>query len=92
MEIRIKQNTGPWMNYEWIWKNCLEKKTIEKFEKKKKNSKNQNEIAAGEQNTTRENLNFCWNTVFSLYFKNRLKKFHAAKPLDFSLHFLFRRD
>ena len=32
------------------------------------------------------------NTVFSLYFKNRVKKFHATKPLAFSLHFLFRRD
>ena len=29
---------------------------------------------------------------FSLYFKFRAKKFHATKPLAFSLHFLFRRD
>ena len=35
---------------------------------------------------------FCSNTVFSLYFKFRANKFHAAKPLAFSLHFLFRRD
>ena len=35
---------------------------------------------------------FCSNTVFSLYFKFRAKKFPAAKPLAFSLHFLFRRD
>ena len=35
---------------------------------------------------------FCSNTVFSLYFKFRAKKFYAAKPLAFSLHFLFRRD
>ena len=26
------------------------------------------------------------------YFKIRVKKFHALKPLAFSLHFLFRRD
>ena len=26
------------------------------------------------------------------YFKIRAKKFHAAKPLAFSLHFLFRRE
>ena len=37
-------------------------------------------------------MNFCSNTVFSLYFKFRAKKIHAAKPLAFSLHFLFRRD
>ena len=30
--------------------------------------------------------------IFSLYFKIRVKKFYAAKPLAFSLHFLFRRD
>ena len=59
---------------------------------RKKNSKNQNEIAACEQKTTSEKANFGSNTVFSLYFKFRAKKFHAAKPLAFSLHFLFRRD
>ena len=42
--------------------------------------------------TTSEKANFCWNTVFSLYFKLRAKKFHVAKSLAFSLHFLFRRD
>ena len=31
-------------------------------------------------------------TPFSHYLKFRPKKFHAAKPLAFSLHFLFRRD
>ena len=31
-------------------------------------------------------------TPFSLYFKFRAQKFHAAKPLAFSLHLLFRRD
>ena len=36
-----------------------------------------------------------WNfvqTLISLYFKIRAKKIHAAKPLAFSFHFLFRRD
>ena len=42
--------------------------------------------------TTGEKANFCSNTVFSLSFEIRAKKFHAAKPLAFSLHFLFRRD
>ena len=57
-----------------------------------KNRKNQSEIAACEQKNTSEKANFCSNPVFSLYFKFRSKKFHAAKPLAFSLHFLFRRD
>ena len=60
--------------------------------KNRKNSKNQSEIAACEQNTTSEKAKFCSNILFSLYFKFRSKKFHAAKPLAFSLHFLFRRD
>ena len=62
------------------------------IQKNRKNSKNQKEIAACEQKTTSEKANFCSNTIFSLYFKIRAKKFHAAKPLAFSLHFLFRRD
>ena len=71
------------------WKNHLEKKSDPK---NRKNSKNQSEIAACEQKTTSEKANFCSNTVFSLYFKFGAKKFHAAKPLAFSLHFLFRRE
>ena len=60
--------------------------------KNRKNSKNQSEIAACEQKNTTEKPNFCSNTVFSIYFKIRAKNIHAAKPLAFSLHFLFRRD
>ena len=71
------------------WENHLEKKSDPKT---RKNSKNQSKIAACEQKITTEKPNFCSNTVFSLYFKIRAKKFHAAKPLAFSLHFLFRRD
>ena len=71
------------------WENHLEKKTDPK---NPKNSKNQSEIAACEQNTTTENPNICSNTVLTLYFKIRTKRIHAAKPLAFSLHFLFRRD
>ena len=63
------------------WDNHLEKNPIQKIEK-----------AVCEQKTTIEKSNFCSNTVFSLYFKIRAKKFHAAKPLAFSLHFLFGRD
>ena len=71
------------------WENQLEKKSDPK---NWKNSKNQIEIAACEQKTTTEKPNFCSNKVFSLYFKIRAKKIHAAKPLAFSLHFPFRRD
>ena len=60
--------------------------------KNRKNRKNQSEIAACEQKTTTDKANFCSNTIFALYFKFGAKKFHAAKPLAFSLHFLFRRD
>ena len=62
------------------------------IQKNRKNSKNQSEIAVCEQKATSEKANFCSNTIFSLYFKIRAKKFHAAKPLAFLLHFLFRRD
>ena len=72
--------------------NGLEKSFRKKSDpKNRKNSKNQSEIAACEQKTTSEKANFCSNTVFSLYLKFRTKKFHAAKPLAFSLHFLFPR-
>ena len=70
--------------------NGLEKPFRKKSDpKNRKNSKNHSEIAACEQKTTSEKTYFCSNTVFSLYFKIRVKKFHAAKPLAFSLYFLF---
>ena len=68
------------------WGNHLEKHPIQKTEK---TSKNQKEIAAYEQKTTTEKES---NTVFILYFQIRTKHFNAAKPLAFSLHFLFWRD
>ena len=76
---------GLWMD----WEKHLEKKSDPKSQK---NCKNQSEIAACELKTTCEKANCCSNTVFSLYFKFRAKKFHAAQPLALSLHFLFRRD
>ena len=60
--------------------------------KNRKNCKNQSEIAACEQKPLARKQNFVQTPVFSLYLKFRAKKFHAAKPLAFSLHFLFRRD
>ena len=71
------------------WVNHSEKKS---YPKNRKNSKNQSEIAACEQKTTSKKANFCSNTVFSLYLKIRAKNYHAAKALEFSLHFHFRRD
>ena len=62
------------------------------MQKIEKNCKNQSKIAASEQKTTTEKPNFCSNTVFSIYINFRAKKVHAAKPLAFSFHFLFRRD
>ena len=56
-----------------------------------KKAENRCQNAACEQKTTSEKANFCSNTVFSLYFKIRAN-IHAAKPLAFSFHFLFRRD
>ena len=53
------------------WENHLEK--ISDPKNRKKNSKNQSEIAACEQKTTTEKPNFCSDTVFSLYFKIREK-------------------
>ena len=84
----FKQKTRPRMSCEWIGKTIKKKKSDPK---NRKNSKNQSEIAACAQKTTTEKPNFCSNTVFSLYFKIRAKKIHAAKALAFSLHFLFRR-
>ena len=88
MKISFKQKTRPRMAVQGLEQPFRKKSDS----KNRKNSKNQSEIAACEQKTTSEKANFCSNTIFSLYFKFRTKKFHAAKPLAFSLHFLFRRD
>ena len=57
--------------------NGLGKPLGKKSDKKtEKNSKNQSEIAACEQQITSQKANFCSNTVFSLHFKIRVKKFH----------------
>ena len=87
-----KFNSNKKLGLEWAV-NGLGKPFRKKSDpKNRKNSKNQSEIAACEQKTTTEKPNFCSNTIFALYFKIRAKKIHAAKPLAFSLHFLFRRD
>ena len=69
---------------EWIGKTLL-KNPIQKIEETVK-------IELPNVKTTSKKAISCLNTVFSLYFEIRAKKIHAAKPLAFSLHFLFRRD
>ena len=71
------------------WENHLEKNPIQKIGK---TVKIRVKLPHVNKKTTTEKPNFCSNTVFSLYFKIRANKIHAAKPLAFSLHFLFRRD
>ena len=70
------------------WENHLEKNPIQKFEK---TVKIKVKLHLNKKPTS-EKANFCSIAVFSLYIKIRVKKIHAAKPLAFSLHFLFRRD
>ena len=72
------------------WKNHLEKKSDAK--NRKKTVIIEVKLQHVNKKTTCEKVNFCSNTVFSLYLKLRANKFHAAKPLVFSLHFLFRHD
>ena len=64
------------------WENHLEKNPIQKIEK---TVKIRVKLPRVNKKTTTEKPNFCPNTVCSLYFKIRAKKFHAAKPLAFSL-------
>ena len=66
--------------------NGLGKPYRKKFDPKnrKKNSKNQSEIAACEQKTTSEKANFCSNTAFSLYLTFRANIFTPQN------HSLFR--
>ena len=71
------------------WENQLEKNPIQKIEK---TVKIRVKLPHVNKKTTTEKANFCSNTSFALYLKIRAKKIHAAKPLAFSLHFLFRRD
>ena len=71
------------------WENQLEKDPIQKTEKKTV------KIKVKLPHVNKKSLarkRIFDNTVFSLYFKIRAKKFHTAKLLAFSLHFLFRRD
>ena len=61
--------------------------------KKSKKAKNKEKLPLVNKNHWRARKWIFVQTLFShLHFKIRANKFHAAKPLDFLLHFLFRRD
>ena len=88
-------------NFHWLNRKLNLEKTMnglgKPFRKKirSKKSKKQKQLKRNGRMSTKptsEKANFCSNTVVSLYFKFRAKKFHAAKALAFSLHFLFQRD
>ena len=61
------------------------------IQKIKKTVQNQSEISACEQKPLPRKRIFV-QTPYSHSLKLEQKKFHAAKPLAFSLHFLFRCD
>ena len=71
------------------WENHLEKNPIQKIEK---TVKIRVKLPHVNKKPLPINRTFVQTPIFSLYFKIRAKKIHAAKPLAFSLHFLFRRD
>ena len=70
------------------WENHLEKNPIQKIEK---TVKIRVKLLHVNKKPLPRNRIFV-QTPFLHYFKIRAKKIHAAKPLAFSLHFLFRRD
>ena len=77
----ILTKNRPRMNYDWIGKTIFKKSDP----KNRKKLKNQSEVAACEQKTTREKGNFCSGTVFLLYLKIRAKNFTPQNhPLFFA--------
>ena len=67
------------MNYEWIGKPFRKKSDLKKSKKQQIKVKLPN---VNKEPLARKEI-FGSNTVFSLYFKIRAKKFHAAKQLAF---------
>ena len=89
MKIWFKQKTRLGKNYEWFGK-AIKKKIGSK--KSKYSKKIEVKMAHVNKKPQAKKANFCSNTVFSLYIKIKAKKYYAAKPLAFSLHFPFPRD
>ena len=77
------------MNSEWvektIWKKIRSKKS-------RKTVKIKMKLPHVNKKPLARKRTFVQTQFFSLYFKIRAKKFHAAKPIAFSLPLLFRRD
>ena len=83
MEILFKQKNynDLWMDWEnHLWKNSIRK--IKKTVRMKAKMPHEN------QKPLSRKRNFV-HTLFSHYLKIRMEKFHAAKPLAFSVHLLF---
>ena len=70
------------------WENYFEKNPIPKIEKRVKIKVNLPHV--NKKPLARKRIFV--QPPFSHSFKFSAKKFHATKPLAFSLHFLFRRD
>ena len=66
------------------------KKSDQKISQKK--TKNQSQNVACEQKNHYRETEFLFKHRFRTLLYNQSEKIHAAKPLAFSLHFLFRRD
>ena len=71
------------------WENHIEKIS---YQKNRKKSENQSEIAACEQKTTSQKAIFFQTPFSHSTFILKQKKIHAANTLAFSFHFLSRRD
>ena len=72
------------------WENHLEKNPIQKIEKTVKIKVKLSHVNKKPQ--ARKRIFVQTPFSHSTFLKIRAKKFHAAKPLAFSLHFQFRRD
>ena len=86
MEIWFKHKTRPRMNYEWIGK-TIEKKTIQTIDKTVKIK-----VKLPHVKPPARKRSFVQTPFFLLQYKITGQIFHAAKPLAFLLHILFRRD
>ena len=87
-----KFNSNKQIGLEWLWKyweNHLEKNPIGKIEK---TVKIRVKLPHVNKKPLPRNQIFVQTPFSQSTLKLERKKIHAAKPLAFSLHFLFRRD
>ena len=81
------KKTRAWMDYDWIAKLLRKEFHQKNWEKSKIEAKMPH---VNKKSVARKR--FFSNTALSLYIKIRMKTFHAAELLAFSLHSLFRLD